>query len=227
MCWMLREPRREDHTTWTAVAPDPVFTVLTYGTSQLYGPSLVRKSASRKSRNPQVNTMLSPQIRDHEPSQVALGMDALAGWAMSQCTVQLGRGDPHLRQPESGGAQTGVRVPGLVLGGSAAFSSRSCRQSAIGPRGGLAPRGPGQWIARSERRVRVAGQPAQAGAHVHARAMPRVLRISSAGSICRVRGGTPGAGNGAGPPRPPLSPKIRGRGEDVCRWRRLHHPCGS
>ena len=38
MCWMLRAPRREDHTTCTAVAPDPVFTVLKYGTSQLYEP---------------------------------------------------------------------------------------------------------------------------------------------------------------------------------------------
>jgi hypothetical protein len=46
---MLREPGREDHTTWTAVAPDPVFTVLTYGTSQLFAPSLVHKSASAKS----------------------------------------------------------------------------------------------------------------------------------------------------------------------------------
>jgi hypothetical protein len=46
MCWMLREPRREDHATWTAVAPDPVFAVLIYGTSQLHGPSLVRESAS-------------------------------------------------------------------------------------------------------------------------------------------------------------------------------------
>ena len=30
--WSIdREPREEDHTTWTAVAPDAVFTVLTYG----------------------------------------------------------------------------------------------------------------------------------------------------------------------------------------------------
>ncbi len=30
--WSIdREPREEDHTTWTAVAPEAVFTVLTYG----------------------------------------------------------------------------------------------------------------------------------------------------------------------------------------------------
>jgi hypothetical protein len=34
---MLREPRREDQTACTAVAPDAVFTVRTYGTGQLYG----------------------------------------------------------------------------------------------------------------------------------------------------------------------------------------------
>lgn len=28
-CSMLREPRRDDHTTWTAVAPEAVFTVRT------------------------------------------------------------------------------------------------------------------------------------------------------------------------------------------------------
>jgi hypothetical protein len=32
----------------TAVAPDFVFTVRTYGTSPLYGPPLVRKFSSRK-----------------------------------------------------------------------------------------------------------------------------------------------------------------------------------
>ena len=35
-------PRRDKYTTWTAVAPDLVFTVLTYGTSPLYGPPSVR-----------------------------------------------------------------------------------------------------------------------------------------------------------------------------------------
>jgi hypothetical protein len=46
---MLREPRREDYVTWTAVAPGLVFTVLAYGTRQLYGPSGVRKSGAQGS----------------------------------------------------------------------------------------------------------------------------------------------------------------------------------
>jgi hypothetical protein len=29
MCSMFRDPRRKDHTIWTAVAPDEVFTVRT------------------------------------------------------------------------------------------------------------------------------------------------------------------------------------------------------
>jgi hypothetical protein len=32
-----RKPRRDKYTTWTAVAPDLVFTVLAYGPSPLYG----------------------------------------------------------------------------------------------------------------------------------------------------------------------------------------------
>jgi hypothetical protein len=36
-----REPRRDTYTTWTAVASDLVFTVLTQGPSTLYGPPLV------------------------------------------------------------------------------------------------------------------------------------------------------------------------------------------
>jgi len=41
----------DDGTTCTAVAPDLVFTVLTYGTRQLHGPSLVRKFSSHEERN--------------------------------------------------------------------------------------------------------------------------------------------------------------------------------
>jgi hypothetical protein len=35
MCSMRRAPRRDDQTTCTAVAPDFVFTVRTYGTGPL------------------------------------------------------------------------------------------------------------------------------------------------------------------------------------------------
>jgi hypothetical protein len=40
-----REPGREARTTWTAVAPEAVFTVRTHATGQLFGLSLVRKFA--------------------------------------------------------------------------------------------------------------------------------------------------------------------------------------
>jgi hypothetical protein len=41
-----RSPRRDKYTTWTAVAPDLVSIVLTYGPSPLYGPPLVRNFSS-------------------------------------------------------------------------------------------------------------------------------------------------------------------------------------
>jgi hypothetical protein len=47
MCSMSRDPRREECTICTAVAPDAVFTVRTYGTGPLYGPGLVRTFCSR------------------------------------------------------------------------------------------------------------------------------------------------------------------------------------
>jgi hypothetical protein len=39
---MRREPRREDHTICTAIAPELVFTVRTYATTAPYEPRLVR-----------------------------------------------------------------------------------------------------------------------------------------------------------------------------------------
>src|SRR6266576_6345282 len=51
-----REPPPRTYTTWTAVAPDLVVTVLTYGTSSLYGPPLVRNFSS-----PDQQTRRSPR----------------------------------------------------------------------------------------------------------------------------------------------------------------------
>jgi hypothetical protein len=34
MCPMFRDPRRQEHTTWTAVTPDAVFTVRTHATGR-------------------------------------------------------------------------------------------------------------------------------------------------------------------------------------------------
>ena len=47
-CSISCDPRRDDHTTCAAVAPDFVFTVRRYGTGSLYGLPLVRKSSSRE-----------------------------------------------------------------------------------------------------------------------------------------------------------------------------------
>ena len=43
-CSISRDPRREEYTICTAVAPDDVFTVRTYGTRQLTDTQLVRTS---------------------------------------------------------------------------------------------------------------------------------------------------------------------------------------
>ena len=43
MCSIERDPRRQDHTICTAVAPEAVFTVRTKATSAAYGPALVFK----------------------------------------------------------------------------------------------------------------------------------------------------------------------------------------
>jgi hypothetical protein len=61
MCSMLRDPRREDQTTCTAVAPDFVFTVRTYGTGPLHGPArqapgLTGKPAPAHGRDQDRNT---------------------------------------------------------------------------------------------------------------------------------------------------------------------------
>jgi len=74
-----REPRRDTYTTWTAVAPDLVFTVLTYGPSPLYGPPLVRnfsspgQQISRSPRRAIGYARILSQVRCQMPSGVAMG----------------------------------------------------------------------------------------------------------------------------------------------------------
>ena len=65
-CSISRDPRREDHTTCTAVAPEVVFTVRTYGTRPLYGPRLVRKFSFREPK-----TRRSARRVPHEPAIVS------------------------------------------------------------------------------------------------------------------------------------------------------------
>jgi hypothetical protein len=50
-------PRHDDHTTWTATAPEAVFLVRTYGTGRDYEPGLVRKFSFREQQTS------SPQAR--------------------------------------------------------------------------------------------------------------------------------------------------------------------
>jgi hypothetical protein len=70
---MPRDPPRDDHTIWTAVAPDAVFTVRTYATPAAYGHGLVHKSAQQRRQNtrssdrhPSDNGIVS-QVRPRRP----------------------------------------------------------------------------------------------------------------------------------------------------------------
>ena len=65
-CSISRDPRREDHTTCTAVAPDDAFTVRIYGTRPLYEPRLVRKLSSRE-----LQTSRSERRAPHESAIVS------------------------------------------------------------------------------------------------------------------------------------------------------------
>ena len=76
MCSISLDPRCEEYTIWTAVAPDAVFTVRTYGTRQLYGAGLVRKS-SPATQEPAGHSVTLSRTQNHEPTQVTVR--ALAG----------------------------------------------------------------------------------------------------------------------------------------------------
>ena len=56
-CSILRDPRREDHTTCTAVAPKDVFTVRTYATQAPYGPLASAQIRTSTSPNPQFTAL--------------------------------------------------------------------------------------------------------------------------------------------------------------------------
>src|SRR5437773_4737909 len=63
MCSISRDPRCQEYTICTAVAPDAVFTVRTYGTRQLYGPGLVCKSSSAEPRTSRSQRSRQPRTR--------------------------------------------------------------------------------------------------------------------------------------------------------------------
>ena len=76
------DPRREDHTTCTAVAPDVVFTIRMYGTRPLYGPRLVRKFSTHEPE-----TSRSARRAPHEPAiESQLGF---YGGGVAQLGVQV------------------------------------------------------------------------------------------------------------------------------------------
>ena len=57
MCSILRDPRREDQTIWTAVAPDAVFTVRTYATRRDYEPQLSAQIRRLRLANQQLTAL--------------------------------------------------------------------------------------------------------------------------------------------------------------------------
>jgi hypothetical protein len=66
---MFRDPRREDHTIWTAVAPDEVFTVRTYATSRDYEPRPSAQIWSLQPTNQQVTALRLSRSGSRDKSQ--------------------------------------------------------------------------------------------------------------------------------------------------------------
>ena len=69
MCSIERDPRRDDHTTCTAVAPELVFTVRTYATQAPYGPPPSAQIRTRIQLNPQVTALQDRRTRNTDKSQ--------------------------------------------------------------------------------------------------------------------------------------------------------------
>ena len=70
---LIASPRRCKYTTWAAVAPDVVFTVLTYGSSLLYGPPSVRNSSSPASKL--AGHRIAPSVTPESRPKFKLGDD--------------------------------------------------------------------------------------------------------------------------------------------------------
>jgi hypothetical protein len=73
MCSMFRDPRREDHTTWTAVAPDEVFTVRTYTTTGDYEPWPSAQLRRPQPLNQQATALTLGRPGSSDKSQVLAG----------------------------------------------------------------------------------------------------------------------------------------------------------
>jgi hypothetical protein len=66
---MFRDPRREDHTTRTPVAPDEVFTVRTCATTRDYEPRPSAQIRRPQQANRQVTALRSDRSRHSDKSQ--------------------------------------------------------------------------------------------------------------------------------------------------------------
>jgi len=75
MCSIERDPRRDDHTICTAVAPELVFTVRTYATTAPYGPTPSAQIRTSREPNPQVTALQDRESRHSDKSQVTSAVD--------------------------------------------------------------------------------------------------------------------------------------------------------
>ena len=73
MCSIFRDPRRKDHTIWTAVAPDEVFTVRTYATRRGYEPRPSAQIRRPTPANLQANALAINRSGSSDKSQVGQG----------------------------------------------------------------------------------------------------------------------------------------------------------
>lgn len=70
MCSIERDPRRDDHTICTAVAPELVFTVRTYATTAPYDPTPSAQIRTSREPNYQVTALQNRKSRQSDKSQV-------------------------------------------------------------------------------------------------------------------------------------------------------------
>src|SRR4029077_1560276 len=69
-CSIERDPRRDDHTICTAIAPELVFTVRTYATAAPYGPAPSAQIRTNRPTNPQATALRHQPTRHSDKSQV-------------------------------------------------------------------------------------------------------------------------------------------------------------
>ncbi len=104
-CSICRDPRREDHTTWTAVAPELVRAVRTHATSARYAQRLVRKSSPiRPLQTSKHGNPLTAQDQLAEVSRRALPASRIVVSEDSEAGLRLAQG---LAGVQAGGVRRG------------------------------------------------------------------------------------------------------------------------